>query len=332
MAILAGLAAGIVGGGLSYLGATEAADAASGSMDAATQLQRDIYEQSYEDLDPYMTAGEAGMEGYMTRLGYEYQQVGPDNIWETDENLAIAEQTLKEIRGDADQKAWLDIYAQEWGYDSGDEITAEIFAENIFHGGDLAGWEERWGMGDWQDSMIQGQYGYEPQMEWVIPEGETIGQFGLEDLVLDPGYQFTLNEGTRAQGFGSSASGMTLSGAALKDQQRYTQDYATTKFDEAFDRNQLELQNLYNAGTLGQASAVGAAQTGAQFGTTMAGLQTDQAMIAGASAAAPYNAINTGINTGLAGYNTFSQPGTAGTISPPPLDNSYVGDPINLTI
>jgi len=322
-ALLGGL---VVSGGLSYMGSKEAADAASSSMDAATALQRDMWEQSLEDLDPYMTAGEAGMEGYMTRLGYDYQQVGPDNIWETEENLATAEVILKEWEHKFDPNELVAIMNDAYGdVNTYDDITAEMLSEFVAGGGDLGwGFEEHWG--DWQDEMLMGQHTYEPEMEWVIPEGETIGQFGLEDLVLDPGYQFTLNEGTRAQGFGSSASGMTLSGAALKDQQRYTQDYATTKFDEAFNRNQLELQNLYNAGSLGQASAVGAAQTSAQFGTTMAGLQTDQAMIAGASAAAPYNAMSTGINTGLAAYNTFSQPGEAGTIDPEVANWSYSGD------
>ena len=314
---------GLLGGLVSYKGATDAADAASGSMDAATALQRDIYEQSRQDLDPYMAAGEAGMEGYMTRLGYDATYTDP---WMTDDALKIGEQFLADELA-REGPGHLDNLAVQLGKEDHTQLTAEDISRWMYSGANMGqGWEQRWG-----DAQMQIRDMVE-QVDWGIPEGETIGQFGLEDLVLDPGYQFTLSEGTRAKGFGSSASGMTLSGAALKDMNRYVQDYSTTKFDEAFNRNQLELENLFNVGSLGQASAVGAAQSGAQFGQTMAGLQTDQAMIAASGAAAPYNAISAGINTGLAGYNIFNKPGSAGTISPPPLDDSYKGDPINLTI
>jgi hypothetical protein len=134
-------------------------------------------------------------------------------------------------------------------------------------------------------------------------------------LVMDPGYQFHLSEGVRGKGFGSSASGMTLSGASLKDLDRYIQDYSLTKFDEAFNRNQMELSNLFNLATLGENAAAQTGYQGAAFGQTMAGLQSDQAAIGAASAAAPFNAAMTGVNTGLAAYETFKP--TGGTVDKP---------------
>lgn len=69
--------------------------------------------------------------------------------------------------------------------------------------------------------------------EW----GSLLREFTGEDVATDPGYQFGLDQGMQALDRGASARGNYLSGAALKAGQRYAQDYAGTKFNEAFNRD-----------------------------------------------------------------------------------------------
>lgn len=57
------------------------------------------------------------------------------------------------------------------------------------------------------------------------------------DLLNDPGYQFGLTEGQRAIKAAGNAGGTRFSGATLKTLDRYATDYASTKFNDAFNRN-----------------------------------------------------------------------------------------------
>jgi hypothetical protein len=61
--------------------------------------------------------------------------------------------------------------------------------------------------------------------------------FTGKDLASDPGYQFGLNQGTQGIERGQAARGNFLSGAAMKELTRFNEDYAGTKFDNAFNRN-----------------------------------------------------------------------------------------------
>lgn len=68
-----------------------------------------------------------------------------------------------------------------------------------------------------------------------------------DNITKDPGYQFGLDQGTRALNSGAAARGMTYSGAAGKALARYGQDYAGTKLDQAYNR----LSNLAGLGQVG---------------------------------------------------------------------------------
>lgn len=61
--------------------------------------------------------------------------------------------------------------------------------------------------------------------------------FTGKDLASDPGYQFGLDQGTQGIQRGQAARGNFLSGAAMKELDRFNQDYAGTKFNDAFTRN-----------------------------------------------------------------------------------------------
>lgn len=154
--------------------------------------------------------------------------------------------------------------------------------------------------------------------------------FTGENLSTDPGYQFGLNQGTQGIERGQASRGNFLSGAAMKELDRFNQDYAGTKFNDAFNRasstyttNLNRRQNEWNTNlnaydnnrsriysfltgvsTLGQNSA---AQVGA--GNQQAANNSSNALMQGANAVAAGqvasgNAIQSGINSAANSINS----------------------------
>lgn len=68
-----------------------------------------------------------------------------------------------------------------------------------------------------------------------------------QGITNDPGYQFGMDQGTRALNSGAASRGMTYSGAAGKALSRFGQDYAGTKLDASYNR----LSNLAGLGAVG---------------------------------------------------------------------------------
>lgn len=66
------------------------------------------------------------------------------------------------------------------------------------------------------------------------------------DLNNDPGYQFRLDEATKAIQRSAAAKGGLTSGATLKSLDRYTQDYASGEFQNAYNRAANTYQMAYN--------------------------------------------------------------------------------------
>lgn len=60
--------------------------------------------------------------------------------------------------------------------------------------------------------------------------------FTGQDLASEPGYQFGLNQGTQGIERGQASRGNFLSGAAMKELARFNEDYAGTKYNDAFNR------------------------------------------------------------------------------------------------
>ena len=85
-------------------------------------------------------------------------------------------------------------------------------------------------------------------------------------VTADPGYQFTLNEGTKALERSAAARGGLYSGRAMKESQRFGQDLATSKLDNALNR----FGNLAGLGQVGAGTVANAGQNyGNQVGNNM---------------------------------------------------------------
>lgn len=130
--------------------------------------------------------------------------------------------------------------------------------------------------------------------------GSLLRNFTGEDLQDEPGYKFGLDQGMQALDRRLASGGNYFSGAALKGAQRFGQDYAGTKFGEAFNRDSANKTRTYNflSGTMGVGQNA-AAQTG-NAGQTMAqqvgANTTGMANAAGAAQIAGANQWTSGLN------------------------------------
>jgi hypothetical protein len=110
-------------------------------------------------------------------------------------------------------------------------------------------------------------------------------RFTGANVASDPGYQFGLDQGMLGMSRTQAARGGLFSGNALKAGTRYAQDYAGTKFGEAWNRDAQEKGNLLNTalGAMGRGQAaigqVGYAGMNAanQIGQNMLGAGNAQA-------------------------------------------------------
>jgi hypothetical protein len=130
----------------------------------------------------------------------------------------------------------------------------------------------------------------------------------LEALQDRPGYNFRFNEGQRALDSSAAARGMTMSGANIKAQTRYGQDYASNEYDREINRL-LAVMGGGQVATNNQQSAIGQAGALNQQATLNAGnarasayQQQGQAWANGIGGAA--NAITGGIGAygGIKGW------------------------------
>lgn len=158
-----------------------------------------------------------------------------------------------------------------------------------------------------------GGAGMDPSMFGGDPNDPAFGSFTkpftVEDFYAnqDPGYAFELQQGQQAVQNSASAGSGAFSGAALKDLIGYSQNYARTGYNDAFNRYQTSQGNIFNRlsdiAHLGQNAAAG---VGAQ-GTTLAGNAGQQTANAGSAAGAGYVGAGNAIGDGLTNYWLMSQ-------------------------
>ena len=101
--------------------------------------------------------------------------------------------------------------------------------------------------------------------------GSLGGGINPGDVQNEAGYQFGLNQGLTAQSNQLGARGMRNSGAAIKAATRYGNDYATTKYDNAFNRivanRSAQLNPLQSLAGASQTGASTVANAGSNYAT-----------------------------------------------------------------
>jgi|GEM_PF-1276072 len=151
--------------------------------------------------------------------------------------------------------------------------------------------------------------------------------FTGNDLENDPGYQFGLNQGTQGIERGQASRGNFLSGAAMKELMRFNEDYAGTKFDNAFNRAQStwntnlgayndNKNRIYNflsgVSGMGQNAAARVGSSNQQVGNNVGNNLLSAGAAQSAGAIASGNALRSGLNQAANAWNTANPSNAAG--------------------
>ena len=140
--------------------------------------------------------------------------------------------------------------------------------------------------------------------------GSLMKAFTGADLENEPGYQFGMAEGQKAIDRRAASGGGYFSGAALKAAQRFGQDYAGTKFGEAFNRDTANKTNTFNRLTglinPGQTAANQVGTMGASYANQVGNNLTENATAQGAAGIAGNKAWQNAINGGVNAYQQYN--------------------------
>lgn len=170
---------------------------------------------------------------------------------------------------------------------------------------------------DPREGLADPNAGVDPSMYEGDPSDPAYGSFtkpfDVEQFYnyADPGYAFELQQGTQSLQNAASAGSGAFSGAALKDLLGYSQNFARTGYNDAFNRYQVQQGNIFSRlsdiAHLGQNSAAG---VGAQ-GTQLAGNAGQLLSNAGSAAGAGIVGAGNQAGNGLTNYwlmRQFMQP------------------------
>lgn len=154
--------------------------------------------------------------------------------------------------------------------------------------------------------------------------GSLLQPFDVEQFYnyADPGYAFELQQGQQAMRNAASSQSGALSGAALKDLLGYSQNFARTGYNDAFNRYQVQQGNIFSRladiARLGQNAAAG---VGAQ-GTQLAGNAGQALTNAGGAAGAGIVGAGNALGGGLTDYWLWKNYGGGGGV---PMAGSPAG-------
>lgn len=124
--------------------------------------------------------------------------------------------------------------------------------------------------------------------------GSLTKSFSPADLVNDPGYQFNLAQGNKALDNRLAATGNLDSGAAIKAGQQFGQGLADTTYNNAFNRDMAQRNQIYGA-------LSGTANAGQMAGNSIADINTNIGEAGAAGTRSQYNIINSTLSNLLSG-------------------------------
>ncbi len=262
------IGASLIGGLLNGQASSDAASAQRDAANSSNQLQKYMYDTSRADMQPWRDYGLSALDrlngrdsNFSARSALQKQL---EEAQTNSNNLATALRTGKDING----QGRYDENAPEWerGKAAQDALIAKLT-------GQIAG------MG---------------------PARTLTGaEAGQELMAQDPGYQFRLDQGTKAMNAAASARGRSMGGAAMKELSRYGQDYASNEYGNAYNR-------LAAQAGVGQSATNSMANMGQQYAQQFG---NNQAAIGNASAAGSIgqaNAVNGMIQNGMNGYMMYN--------------------------
>lgn len=253
LGIIAGVAGSVLGGAIASSGAKSAAKTQAKSADQAAQLQYDLGNKSL-DQQQRMFDAQIGM--------YERAR---------DQQISVAQEAERRQIGGYATNTNQQIAQHQ------NALLAQLGAAQDSRNQNLNIYNEQGSR--WQPYLDAGRQGI---ANMANPSGFT----------ADPGYQFRLSEGQDALNRQAAATGMRMSGAALKDANNYAQGQASQAYGDWWNRqNSLAGYGANAAGAMGQA--------GQNYAANAIGINSDAASAVGVNAANVAGALGSyGANVG----------------------------------
>lgn len=279
----------VLGGLLGSKGASKAAGAQAAAAQAAAAEEKRQFDITRADFAPYRQVGKEGLMSLAQLLGL------PSGM-----NAGLA----SGVSATAPNRNNFYTNVQ-----TGTTKTGRYFDPYI-------GWkgqtqtpvmERRFDEGGYNNALVSYEAARKAQADAVNdPEfGSLLRGYQFEE---DPGYQFGRDQGELALQRGASATGMRFSPATQKALLRFNQDYAGTKYNEGFNRDQITKNQTFNmlsgiAGA-GQNASATTAQLGAQTAGNVGNYLTQAGNASAAGSVGQANALVGSMNNGL---NMWSQ-------------------------
>lgn len=260
-------------------GAKKAARTQAKSADAASQMQQQRFEQVREDLSPYRDAGSAASNRLEYLLGLS--PLEGEERYKTDELVS---------GGGGTPMPNAKLYATDKAYKAAWDANLASHIQQLGKG-----YDSRTNAGNQLALALKRKLGYatDPLDTSDGQYGSLMKEFTGDDLENDPGYQFGLSEGNKALDRRFAAGGGYFSGAAIKAANRFGQDYAGTKFNEAFSRDNTTKSRAANfLSSVASMGANAAAQTGNASVATGNAIAGNMTGAANAQAAGTVGAAN----------------------------------------
>jgi hypothetical protein len=323
MGSLIGAGASLLGAGMESSAASSAANTQSAATRAAvaenarqydlnrlTEQQR--YDQNRTDRSPYMATGRTALAQYLREMGLPGVRSNYGGTTGTPVNTdALRSQLLPQ-------------------YTSTKSVPGQMLMSPVMGEGNVAtgAWESVPGPATQQSSVDEAGLNaaiarMSGQGSSDLPNMEDIQTTAPQDVQLDPGYQFGLNQGQMAIDRRNAASGGRISGAALKGAAEYATNYATTGYNNAYQRRQDRLNRLQTLA--GYGTTPYNQGTGQQPNNGNAALISSQGNAAGAAQLAQGNIWGNAVNKLGAAAKDWTTQTPSVTVPTTPFNN-YGGD------
>ena len=280
--------------------ASKAAKAQVGATNAGIALTERQYDQTRKDYAPYRQSGYAGLSKLNEYLGLGGGSYGFGNTIVGPDGAVQSMPTRNDFYKDVTTyERAMGGRGDNWSYGT-KPVTKKVFDDAGYQKA-MANWEEKVGGLGSQAGGLGSQAGVPQSGDGIY--GSLLNPFTGEDLQNEPGYQFQLAEGNKGIDRIANAGGMRDSGATMKALLRFNQDYAGTKFNEAYNRDASQRDRIYNmlagiSGT-GQNATAQVASAGANATGNIANLLGQQGNARAAGIVGGANAWNSAIGQGL---------------------------------
>ncbi|WNG71741.1 DUF4214 domain-containing protein [Cupriavidus gilardii] len=235
-----GVAAAAIGAagaiGSAVIGGRAAKKAGQAQADAANRqldLQWDMYQQQREDQAPWRNTGGAALNQLAYLLGIQ-QNVNPAQ--------AISDLYQTYLGRKPDESGFQNYMKLANSGMSIADIERSIASSPEAQDAVRSGRVDAPTVGTYAQQYGQQQSGSQPSGAF----GSLLRGFTEQDFKTDPGYEFRLGEGQKALESSAAARGGLLSGAAAKAMTKYSQNFASNEYQNAYNRFTNDQTNTFN--------------------------------------------------------------------------------------